>query len=704
MEIAASAATRERRLIMPHMIACSPAIPASRIHENRLRNACARGHAVQRGAGAGLSGPAGAPRRSLRRRRQCRHLRPDPRPETRRSAEAAVRRREPGRRERRHRRGLRRQVAARRLHAARDRQRPYRRQPRALCQCTLRSGQGFRARRPMHGVPVCAGDAGRFAHQEHRRPGRRGARTTGDRLLRLHRGRRRQPSRRRAVRARDKHPAHARALQRQRAGARRPARRPAHFHVRYRDHVGSADSRRKVARVRGVERQARLEPARGADHAGGGYSEFRHLAVAGRARARRHVQGDRRSPQLRDRQSDARQRRARAHRHAGRQRNRDRHAGRFRRADQERSADVCKAYQRRQDSGAMRILVLPGDGIGPEITAATLAVLERANVLFKLGLQWQHEEIGLPALKKEGTTLPARVLEEARLSEGVLLGPLSTYEYPAREKGGINPSAELRTKLDLYANIRPARSRLGVGLTGKPVDLVIYRENTEGFYADRNMYSGSGEFMPTEDMALAVRRVTAKCCERIALRAFEAAMARRRKVTAVHKANVFRISDGLYLREVRKVAQEFPKVQLEEVIVDAMAALLLRDPMRFDVIVAENMYGDILSDEASELSGVLGLGGSINAGDEHCVAQAQHGSAPDIAGKDKANPVSLILSAAMLLEWLAARHGNDAFAAAARDIDAAVDATLKDPAARTADLGGKLGTLEFAKAVAAKLG
>ena len=352
----------------------------------------------------------------------------------------------------------------------------------------------------------------------------------------------------------------------------------------------------------------------------------------------------------------------------------------------------------------MRILVLPGDGIGPEITAATLAVLERANVLFKLGLQWQHEEIGLPALKKEGTTLPARVLEEARLSEGVILGPLSTYEYPAREKGGINPSAELRTKLDLYANIRPARSRLGVGLTGKPVDLVIYRENTEGFYADRNMHAGVAEFMPTEDMALAVRRVTAKCCERIARRAFEAAMTRRRKVTSVHKANVFRISDGLWLREVRKVAKEFPGVQLEEVIVDAMAALLLRDPMRFDVIVAENMYGDILSDEASELSGGLGLGGSINAGDEHCVAQAQHGSAPDIAGKDKANPVSLILSAAMLLEWLAARHGKSALAAAARSIDAAVDAAVKNPATRTADLGGKIGTREFAEAVAAKLG
>jgi isocitrate/isopropylmalate dehydrogenase len=218
------------------------------------------------------------------------------------------------------------------------------------------------------------------------------------------------------------------------------------------------------------------------------------------------------------------------------------------------------------------------------------------------------------------------------------------------------------------------------------------------------MHAGLGEFMPTEDMALAVRRVTAKCCERIARRAFEAAMTRRRKVTSVHKANVFRISDGLWLREVRKVAKDFPQVQLEEVIVDAMAALLLRDPMRFDVIVAENMYGDILSDEASELSGGLGLGGSINAGDDCCIAQAQHGSAPDIAGKDKANPTSLILSAAMLLEWMAARHGNDAFAAAARNIDAAVDATLKNPATRTADLGGKLGTREFAGAVAAKLG
>ena len=351
----------------------------------------------------------------------------------------------------------------------------------------------------------------------------------------------------------------------------------------------------------------------------------------------------------------------------------------------------------------MKILVLPGDAIGPEITAATLTVLERASALFGLGLQWQRDEVGLAALKSEATTLPARVMHSAREAAGVILGPLSTFDYPPVEQGGINPSGALRTGLDLYANIRPAKSRLGVGLTGKPVDLVIYRENTEGFYADRNMYQGNGEFMPTEDMALAVRRITAKCCNRIARRAFEGAMSRRRKVTAVHKANVFRISDGLFLREVHKVAREFPEVRLEEQIVDATAALLLRDPESFDVIVTTNMYGDILSDEASELSGGLGLAGSINAGDALCLAQAQHGSAPDIACLDRANPTSLILSAAMLLEWIGVRGTNAPLRAAARCIEAAVDAVLGNPATRTMDLGGTLGTRAFAAAVTAQL-
>ncbi|MCW5605789.1 MAG: isocitrate/isopropylmalate dehydrogenase family protein, partial [Burkholderiales bacterium] len=298
----------------------------------------------------------------------------------------------------------------------------------------------------------------------------------------------------------------------------------------------------------------------------------------------------------------------------------------------------------------MKILVLPGDGIGPEITEATLAVLDRANARFRLGLEWQTMDIGLKTLRELGSTLPEPVMEAARNAPGIILGPVDHLQYPPREQGGINPSGELRVKLDLFANIRPAKSRMGVGLTGKPVDLVIFRECTEGFYGDRNMYMGRGEFMPTEDLAIAVRKVTARQCSRIARVAFEWARKRRRKVTAVHKANVLHLSDGLFLREVRKVAQDYPDVELHEKMVDAMAALLVRNPTQFDCIVTGNMFGDILSDEASEISGSLGLAGSTMAGDDACCAQAQHGSAPDIQGQDKANPTSLLLSATMLFE------------------------------------------------------
>jgi 3-isopropylmalate dehydrogenase len=205
--------------------------------------------------------------------------------------------------------------------------------------------------------------------------------------------------------------------------------------------------------------------------------------------------------------------------------------------------------------------------------------------------------------------------------------------------------------------------------------------------------------MPVPGVALSVRKISAHACERIARRAFELANKRKKLVTAVHKANVFRVTDGLYLDTVRAVAKEFPHVKLEEEIVDAMAAKLVRHPQRYDVVLATNMYADILSDLASELSGSLGLAGSILAGEKLCAAQAQHGSAPDIAGQDRANPTSLILSAAMLLEWMA----RDNTVSAAKAIDAAVDKVLSQPEKRTADLGGKLGTRAFGEAVAAAL-
>ena len=315
-----------------------------------------------------------------------------------------------------------------------------------------------------------------------------------------------------------------------------------------------------------------------------------------------------------------------------------------------------------------------------------------------LGLTFESHEIGLATLKSGGTTFPARVADSCRAADGIILGPVSHATYPTAAEGGINPSAALRIGLDLYANIRPSRSREGLPHFGRtPMDLVIVRENTEGFYADRNMFDGSGEFMPTPDVALAIRKITTQGSARIVQAAFDLAKTRKNHVTAVHKQNVLRMSDGLFLREARKIADANKDVTYDEQLVDSMTALLIRNPSAYDVVVATNMFGDILSDEASELSGGLGLGASINAGDTHCMAQAQHGSAPRLAGTDTANPASLILSAAMLLDWLARRHKRDNFAKAARVISDAVDALLAKPETRTADLGGPLGTRSFTK-------
>jgi 3-isopropylmalate dehydrogenase len=349
----------------------------------------------------------------------------------------------------------------------------------------------------------------------------------------------------------------------------------------------------------------------------------------------------------------------------------------------------------------MRVIVLPGDGIGPEITDATLAVLRAADARFGLGLAFETHAIGLGTLKTRGTTLPPEVMEASKASDGVILGPISHLHYPSREQGGINVSAAFRVGLDLFANVRPARTRPGLGRGHAPLDLVIMREATEGFYPDRNMHAGSGEFMPTPDVAMSMRKITAHASTRIAREAFLLARRRRGKVTAVHKANTFILTDGLFLRCVREVAKDFPDVVLDEVIVDACAALLVRDPQRFDVLCATNFHADILSDLASELSGGLGLAGSTNQNDLLCCAQAQHGSAPDIEGQDKANPTSLILSAAMLLDWHAEKRGNRAAGAAAAAINAAVDAALADPACRTPDLGGPLGTQAFGAKLAA---
>jgi 3-isopropylmalate dehydrogenase len=347
---------------------------------------------------------------------------------------------------------------------------------------------------------------------------------------------------------------------------------------------------------------------------------------------------------------------------------------------------------------------MEGDGIGPEISAATLAVLRAADAKFALRLSFAPVVVGFAALRQHGTTFPSAAFEAALAADGIILGPVSHNDYPPVAEGGLNPSGELRKRLDLFANIRPAHTRGGFPpRCGSPVDLVIVRENTEGFYADRSMFLGPGEFMPTPDLALSVRKITREGSTRIAQAAFALAMRRRKKLTAVHKANVLRVSDGLFLECVRTVAARFPAVAYEERIIDAMAALLVRDAGAFDVVLATNMFGDILSDEASEIAGSLGLAASLNAGSKHAVAQAQHGSAPDIAGRDVANPASLIGSAAMLLEWLAERRGEERLQQAAVAIENALEAAIANPATRTRDLGGSLGTKSFAACVAAAI-
>ncbi|MGB0232929.1 MAG: isocitrate/isopropylmalate dehydrogenase family protein [Candidatus Puniceispirillaceae bacterium] len=338
-----------------------------------------------------------------------------------------------------------------------------------------------------------------------------------------------------------------------------------------------------------------------------------------------------------------------------------------------------------------QLLCLNGDGISEEIMAATLAVFDTVRPLLRRPVTIIEDQVGFAALAQSGTTITEAVIKAAASADGIILGPVSHNSYPPVADGGLNPSGVLRKTLSLYANIRPAFSFDGLPKPTKhKFDLVVMRENLEGFYADRNMADGPGEVMPVDGVALAFRRITREASYNIAKAGFELAMKRQKKtVTAIHKANVMRLSDGLFLDTVRDVAASYPDIAYDEMLVDAAAALLVRDPGRFDVLVTTNMFGDILSDLASELSGGLGLAGSLNAGHDHVMAQAQHGSAPDIAGQDKANPTSLILSLAMLLH-----HWGETDAA--DRINNAVATLLATADARTVDLGGMLTCSAFA--------
>jgi isocitrate dehydrogenase (NAD+) len=328
---------------------------------------------------------------------------------------------------------------------------------------------------------------------------------------------------------------------------------------------------------------------------------------------------------------------------------------------------------------AHRVTLIPGDGIGPELAEASRRVLDASGV----ALEWEVVDAGEAVMAEYGTPLPAHVLESIRRNKVALKGPITT---PVGE-GFRSVNVTLRQELGLYANLRPARSMQGVISRYEDVDLVIVRENTEDLYAGI-------EHMVGRDAAESIKIITREASERIARFAFDYAVANgRRKVTAVHKANIMKLSDGLFLESCRTVAADYEgKVEFEDRIVDNMCMQLVQKPDLYDVLVLPNLYGDIVSDLAAGLVGGLGVAPGANIGTDAAVFEPVHGSAPKYAGLDKANPTAMILSGALMLRHLGYPDEADRLEAAVRHVIAAGTST-------TYDLGGTAGTAAFADAI-----
>lgn len=326
------------------------------------------------------------------------------------------------------------------------------------------------------------------------------------------------------------------------------------------------------------------------------------------------------------------------------------------------------------------VSLIPGDGIGAEVVAAARRVVEATGVT----IEWRECDAGAQAVARHGLPLPQTTLDAIRETKVALKGPLAT----AIGKGFRSVNVELRQKLDLYANYRPARSIVGIPCRYSDVDLIVIRENTEG------LYSGL-EHVVVPGVVESLRIVTEHASRRIVKFAFDMAVRLgRRKVTAVHKANILKLSDGLFLDVAREVARDYSRIEYQEYIVDATAMRLVVDPSAFDVLVMENLFGDILSDLTSGLVGGLGVTPSANVGDDFAVFEAVHGTAPDIAGKRLANPTAVVLSAALLLEHLGEID-------AARKIQQAVRTVIGAGKSVTRDLGGQATTDQYTDALCA---
>lgn len=329
-----------------------------------------------------------------------------------------------------------------------------------------------------------------------------------------------------------------------------------------------------------------------------------------------------------------------------------------------------------------QVTLIPGDGIGPEISAAMREVVEAAGV----GIDWHVQQAGAKVMDEEGTPLPERVLDSVRETGTAIKGPVTT---PVGS-GFRSVNVALRRAFDLYACVRPCTSMPGDGSRYEDVDLVIVRENTE------DLYKGI-EYMVNDEMANGVKLITRPACERICRFAFDYARKNgRKKVTAVHKANIMKLTDGLFLRTFREVASHYPEITADDCIIDALCMKLVQKPEQFDVLVAPNLYGDIISDLCAGLVGGLGFAPSANIGDNTRIYEAVHGSAPDIAGQDKANPSAILMAFAMML-------GDLGETEKAARLNAAILAQVAEGKVVTADIGGTAGTKEFTQAVIDRL-
>jgi isocitrate dehydrogenase (NAD+) len=339
--------------------------------------------------------------------------------------------------------------------------------------------------------------------------------------------------------------------------------------------------------------------------------------------------------------------------------------------------------------GGFPVVLIPGDGIGPEVTEAVRRVLAAAEA----PVEWIEHKAGIAALEAGEEVLPADTIAAIERHGVALKGPCTT---PVG-RGFSSVNVQLRKRLNLYAAVRPVRSLEGVPTRFSGVDLVIIRENTEG------LYSGA-ENQVTDDVVISMKVATESACRRISRWAFRFATRRRRgKITVFHKANIMKMSDGLFIREAARVHEsDYPNIDYQELIIDAGCMRLVQDPTHFDVLLLENLYGDVVSDLCAGLVGGLGVVPGANYGDGNAVFEAVHGSAPDIAGQGVANPLALLMSAVMMLNYIAEERGDESAGVSAERIKSAYNEALRD-GEKTRDLGGSLGTAEFATAVVTRL-